>query len=50
MRIYTEVALKNFEFWGGAKSRAAKLTESEFEVVESILEDCFPRGIERNRH
>lgn len=39
MKIYTETALKDFEFWSGAKSTAQYLTDDDFDIIENILED-----------
>ncbi len=47
MKIFWEVSLTNFEFWSGAKDRAAKLTDDELEQIESMLEELFPEGIDK---
>ena len=39
MKIYTEIALKDFEFWSGAKQTAQYLTDDDFDIIENILED-----------
>ena len=46
MRIYTEQSLSDFEFWCGAKCRAAQLTAKQFDQIEAILEDCYPNGVD----
>lgn len=46
MRIYEEKNLPTFEFWGGAADNARRLTWSELETVESILEELYPDGID----
>ena len=46
MKIYRETTLKDFEFWGGAKCRAEKLTYSELEQITEILEELYPDGID----
>lgn len=46
MKIYRETTLTNFEFWGGAKCRAEKLTYSELEQITEILEELYPDGID----
>lgn len=46
MRIYEEKNLTYFDFWGGAADNARRLTWSELETVESILEDIYPDGID----
>lgn len=45
MKIYSEISLSEFDFWSGAKEFAAQLTEKQFDMVESILEDCYPDGL-----
>lgn len=42
MEIRQDIALQNFEFWGGAKDRAAKLTGDQFDNVEEYLEEIAP--------
>jgi len=44
MIVKTEIALKNFEFWSGAADRAKYLTNDEFNVIESHMDDIFPDG------
>lgn len=46
MRIYEEKSLKDFEFWSGARDRVKYLTDDELNTIESILEDCYPEGME----
>ena len=46
MKIYREESLSNFEFWSGAKDRAKYLGYRDFDIIESILEDCYPEGID----
>ena len=45
MKIYSEIPLSRFEFWSGAKEFAAQLTEEQFDMVDSYLEDNYPDGI-----
>ena len=45
MKIYTEKSLNDFNFWSGAKDTVKYLTEDEINLIESILEDCFPEGM-----
>lgn len=45
MKIYKEENLSGFEFWSGAKDRAEKLTDAEFEQIESMLEELYPDGM-----
>lgn len=46
MKIYAEKALRDFEFWAGAKDNASELTYEQLDAVESILEDLYPDGME----
>ena len=45
MKVYSETSLSRFEFWSGAKEFAAQLTEEQFDMAESILEDDYPDGL-----
>ena len=45
MKIYSEKSLKDFDFWSGAKDTVKYLTEYEINQIETILEDCFPDGM-----
>ena len=45
MKVYSEINLRDFEFWSGAKSNAETLTDEQLDMVESILEDAYPDGI-----
>ena len=46
MKVYKEMNLRDFEFWSGAKSNAETLTSEQLDMVESILENLCPDGIE----
>ena len=46
MKIYTEKSLKDFDFWSGAKDTVKYLTEDEINLIETILEDSFPEGMD----
>ena len=46
MKVYKEMNLRDFEFWSGAKSNAETLTDEQLDMVESILEDAFPDGMD----
>lgn len=39
MKVTYEIDLADFEFWGGAKKNAQKLTRDEFKQVEWYLEE-----------
>ena len=46
MKVYKEESLSNFEFWSGAKDRIKYLNDNDFDVIESILEDIYPEGVD----
>ena len=46
MKVYSEINLRDFEFQSGAKSNAETLTDEQLDMVESILEDAFPDGMD----
>ena len=41
MKVYNEMSLTSFEFWGGAKDRAKMLTYEELEEIGNVLEDIY---------
>ena len=41
MKVYSEMSLTSFEFWGGAKEREKILTYEELEQVEYVLEEIY---------
>ena len=46
MKITSEISLKNFKAWSGAKDTLNKLIElDKCEELEFILEDTYPDGI-----
>lgn len=45
MKIHSEISLRNFEFWGGAKDRVCDLTPDQLDELEGILEDLYPGGM-----
>ena len=49
MKVYSEINLRDFEFWSGAKSNAETLTSEQLAMVESILEDAYPDGISETK-
>ena len=49
MKVYKEMNLHDFEFWSGAKSNAETLTDEQLDMVESILEDAFPDGMDETQ-
>lgn len=46
MKIYTEKSLRDLEFWSGAKDTVKYLTPNELDQIESILEECYPDGMD----
>lgn len=46
MTIIKEERLANFEFWSGACYLAEKLTSKEFDIIEELLEELYPDGME----
>lgn len=46
MKIYTENSLRNFDFWSGAKNTVEYLTPHELDQIESMLEECYPEGMD----
>ena len=46
MKIYTEQALSDVQWWSGAKDTAKYLTDSDFETLETELEQLYPGGID----
>ena len=49
MKVYKDMNLRDFEFWSGAKSNAETLTDEQLDMVESILEDAFPDGMDETQ-
>ena len=46
MKITSEISLKNFKAWSGAKDTLNKLIElDKCDELEFILEDLYPDGI-----
>lgn len=45
MIIKIETDLSSFDFWSGAASRAAILTDAEFDAIESEFEYLYPDGM-----
>lgn len=41
MTMTIEKKLRDFHFWGGAASNAAKLTPDELDTVEEVLEETL---------
>jgi hypothetical protein len=45
MKLYKEESLNSFAFWGGARDTAKYLTEDEMDIIECILEEQYPDGM-----
>lgn len=41
MKIYEEMALRDFEFWGEAANNVAYFTATELEQLEGALEEVY---------
>ena len=41
MKVYSEIPLTSFEFWGGAKDRAKILRYEELEEIGNVLESIY---------
>lgn len=46
MLVHQDIRLKDFQFWSGARHNAQKLNDMEFGIVENILSDIYPNGID----
>ena len=46
MKVHSDIRLKDFNFWSGAKNNASKLCDMEMDIVENILDDLYPEGID----
>ena len=49
MKVYKEINLRDFEFWSGAKSNAETLTDEQLDMVDSILEELYPYGMDETQ-
>lgn len=45
MKITNETNLRDFEFWSGAREIASRLTDSEMDQIESMLEELYSEGM-----
>ena len=45
MKVYKEMNLRDFKFWSGAKDNAETLTDEQLDMVDSILEELYPYGM-----
>lgn len=46
MRIINETSLTAFRWWGGAELNARMLTESELDMLDDMLIELYPNGID----
>lgn len=46
MKIYYDMDLKDFDYWGGAVNNVQSMSEEDLAILQEALEDCFPDGIE----
>lgn len=46
MKVRKEIALCDFEPWGGACYRYDQFTNEELEDLETLLDDLYPDGID----
>ena len=46
MKITNEIALRDFEPWGGACCRFDQFTADELDALEDILNEIYPDGID----
>lgn len=46
MIIKKETGLENFEFWSGARDIAGLMESDDFAVIEELLEELYPDGME----
>lgn len=49
MKVYEEISLQDFEFWGGAVSNVKEFTEEELEQIQDILEMEYPQGMDETQ-
>lgn len=49
MKVIEYINLADFEFWGGASDRVENLTASDFDTIETALEDIYPEGMDRTQ-
>lgn len=45
MKIVSEMSLRDFKFWSGAKDTAAELTNDQLDLLEEKLEEEYPDGM-----
>lgn len=45
MLVIRETALKDFEYWCGARAITDHLTDEEFNKIEETLNELYPNGL-----
>lgn len=45
MKVISEIALRNFEFWSGGADRAQNCTDEDFDSIEGMFEELYPDGM-----
>ena len=47
MKVYSEVSLIDFNFWGGAEDTVEELYEEDFNIIQSAIEEmeCDENGM-----
>ena len=46
MLVTSDISLKDFTFWSGAKDIVDELTDDDMDVIETDLEEIYPDGID----
>ena len=46
MKVYQEISLEEFQFWGSAEIFTSKLTSEEFKQLEKYFNELYPDGID----
>ena len=46
MKIWSDDSIRNFNFWSGAKDTVDDLFDSDFDILEPILEEYFNGEVE----
>lgn len=46
MKIWSDDSIRNFKFWSGARDTVDDLFDSDFDILEPILEEYFDGEVE----
>lgn len=46
MKIWSDDSIRNFNFWSGARDTVDDLFDSDFDILEPILEEYFDGEVE----